>query len=66
MARLDLVEILQVFGALSDIKWGLWACVNNKLSTAWDYDYHKYGVWKLMRARMKMSDPRWACWLSCL
>lgn len=57
---------VQVFGALADLKWGLWGCVTNKLNSAWDFDYHKYGVWKLMRSRIKMADPRWAAWLSSL
>lgn len=57
---------VQVCGALADIKWGLWACVNQKLSTTWDFDYHKYGCWKLARARLKMSDPRWPFWLKAL
>jgi hypothetical protein len=40
--------------------------VNHVLNTSWDYDYHKYGVWKLMRAGIAMGDPRWASWLSSL
>jgi thiamine kinase-like enzyme len=63
-AAWSLTARVQVFGALADIKWGLWGCVNHKLNSAWDYDYHKYGVWKLMRARLKVADPRWAFWLS--
>jgi thiamine kinase-like enzyme len=61
-----LLSRVQVCSALADTKWGLWACVNQKLSSAWDFDYHKYGCWKLMRARMKMSDPRWPFWLKAL
>lgn len=57
---------VQVCSALADVKWGLWACVNQQLNTAWDFDYHKYGCWKLARARLKMSDPRWAFWLRAL
>lgn len=66
--RLDFATLARVHvcGTLSDVKWGLWGCVNNLLSTAWDFDYHKYGTWKLMRARMKMSDPRWGLWLAAL
>ena len=52
-----LLARVQVCSALADTKWGLWACVNQQLSSAWDFDYHKYGCWKLMRARLKMSDP---------
>jgi thiamine kinase-like enzyme len=67
-SRVDfaLLSRVQVCSALADVKWGLWACVNQKLSMAWDFDYHKYGCWKLMRARMKMSDPRWPFWLKAL
>lgn len=57
---------VQVCCALADTKWGLWAVVNQQLNTTWDFDYHKYGLWKLMRARMKMSDPRWAYWLTAI
>ncbi|KUI40437.1 phosphotransferase [Mycobacterium sp. GA-2829] len=57
---------VQVCGALADVKWGLWACVNQQLNTSWDFDYHKYGYWKLMRARLKMTDPRWAFWVDAL
>ena len=62
----SLLARVQVCGALVDTKWGLWACVNQQLSSAWDFDYHKYGCWKLMRARLKMSDPRWPYWLKAL
>jgi thiamine kinase-like enzyme len=57
---------VHVCSALADIKWGLWGCVNHQLTSAWDFDYHKYGIWKLMRARMKMADPRWALWVNAL
>jgi thiamine kinase-like enzyme len=62
----SLLARVQVCSALADTKWGLWACVNQQLSSAWDFDYHKYGCWKLMRARLKMSDPRWPFWLKAL
>ncbi|MDQ0467700.1 phosphotransferase [Labrys wisconsinensis] len=48
--------------ALADIKWASWAVVNRKLN-AWDFDYQKYGIWKYMRARDVMADPRWEAWL---
>ncbi|MBU8811529.1 phosphotransferase family protein [Mycolicibacterium goodii] len=57
---------VQVCGALADVKWGLWACLKQKLNTEWSFDYHKYGCWKLARARLKMSDPRWPFWLKAL
>ena len=66
--RLDFATLARVHvcGTLSDVKWGLWGCVNHRLSTTWDFDYHKYGTWKLMRARLKISDPRWGLWLATL
>jgi thiamine kinase-like enzyme len=48
--------------ALADMKWASWAVVNRKLKD-WDFDYQKYGVWKYMRARDVMYDPRWESWL---
>ncbi|MFT4009056.1 MAG: phosphotransferase [Nocardioidaceae bacterium] len=60
-----LVARIQVYGALADFKWGLWGVVRH-VGAEWDFDYHKYGVWKLMRARIKMSDPRWGTWLASL
>lgn len=48
--------------ALADMKWASWAVVNRKLKD-WDFDYQKYGVWKYMRARDVMYDPRWDSWL---
>ncbi|OZC89957.1 choline/ethanolamine kinase--aminoglycoside phosphotransferase [Rhodococcus sp. 06-412-2C] len=65
-AEWSMISRVQVCSALADVKWGLWGCMNHKLSTAWDFDYHKYGAWKLARARMKMADPRWAFWLQGL
>lgn len=57
---------VQVCSFLADVKWGLWGCVNARLNDGWDYDYHKYGVWKLRRAQAKMTDPRWGDWLAAL
>jgi len=57
---------VQLFNALADLKWGLWGCVQSRLNPAWDFDYHKYGLWKLMRCRMKIADHRWASWLTAV
>jgi len=57
-----MVARVAVNRALADMKWASWAVVNRKLSE-WDFDYQKYGVWKYMRARDMMSDPRWESWL---
>jgi len=54
-----------VYKALADIKWATWSMVQEKVS-ALDFDYRKYGVWKHMRARRVMHDPRWPGWLRTL
>ena len=60
--RPEMVARVIVNRALADIKWACWAVVNRKLKD-WDFDYQKYGVWKYMRARDVMYDPRWESWL---
>ncbi len=56
------VARVTVYRALADLKWGLWSMVQQRLSTL-DFDYFKYGVWKFMRLRSLMFDPRWEGWL---
>jgi len=63
--RPDLVARVIVNRALADTKWACWAVVNRKLN-GWDFDYQKYGIWKYMRARDLMLDPRWDSWLRTL
>lgn len=53
---------LTVMRAVADFKWALWALVQERVSSL-DFDYHKYGVWKFMRARLYMNDRRWTNWL---
>lgn len=53
---------LTVMRAVADFKWALWAMVQERISSL-DFDYHKYGVWKFMRARLYMDDQRWTNWL---
>ncbi|MEW9309273.1 phosphotransferase [Labrys neptuniae] len=60
--RPDMVARVMLNRALADVKWASWAVVNRKLNS-WDFDYQKYGVWKYMRARQVMYDPRWESWL---
>ncbi|MET0702666.1 MAG: choline kinase family protein, partial [Mycobacterium sp.] len=36
-ADFSLLARVQVCSALADTKWGLWACVNQQLSSAWDF-----------------------------
>ncbi|MCI1255752.1 MAG: phosphotransferase family protein [Corynebacterium provencense] len=65
-ATRDVLSRCFVASALADLKWGLWGCVNHSLNTEWDFDYHKYGVWKLARARDRTADRRWGRWLHAL
>jgi thiamine kinase-like enzyme len=57
--RDDIVSRVTVHKALADVKWCLWSMVQLKMSRL-DFDFHKYGMWKKMRARSIMEDPDWA------
>lgn len=65
-AAWPLTARVQLFNALADLKWGLWGCAQSRLNPGWNFDYHKYGIWKLMRCRMKIADHRWASWLTAV
>lgn len=54
-----------VLKALADIKWSSWAMVQNRISTL-EFDFYKYGIWKHMRARAIIADPRWPLFLKTL
>ncbi|BCP52356.1 choline kinase [Kaistia sp. 32K] len=56
---------LIVHKALADIKWSTWSMVQNRISTL-DFDFYKYGIWKHMRARSIIGDPRWPLFLKAL
>lgn len=60
--RPDFLARVIVMQALADIKWATWAMVQEQISLL-DFDFHKYGAWKYMRARAVMHDPRWERWL---
>lgn len=60
--RPDFLARVIVMRALADIKWATWAMVQEQISLL-DFDFHKYGAWKYMRARAVMHDPRWERWL---
>jgi thiamine kinase-like enzyme len=60
--RPDFVARVIVMRALADVKWATWAMVQEQISLL-DFDFHKYGAWKYMRARSIMHDPRWERWL---
>lgn len=53
------VSRIIVHKALADVKWSLWSFVQQQVSQL-DFDYFKYGQWKLMRMRSIMQDPSWA------
>lgn len=59
------VARIAVHKALADVKWALWSMVQQKVSSL-EFDYFKYGVWKLLRLRTLMRDPRWVEYLQCL
>lgn len=61
----DLVARVYVCRALADVKWGLWGIVSRRMND-WDFDFQKYGMWKFMRARDLMYDPRWSGWLAAI
>jgi thiamine kinase-like enzyme len=65
-ATSPLTARVHLYNALADLKWGLWGCVQSRLNPTWAFDYHKYGLWKLMRCRMKIADHRWASWLTAV
>jgi thiamine kinase-like enzyme len=58
-----IVARITVHKVLADIKWSTWSMVQQKVS-ALDFDFFKYGVWKHMRARSVLRDPRWETWLA--
>lgn len=49
---------IAVFKALADIKWSTWSMIQHRSSEI-DFDFYKYGIWKHMRARIALHDPRW-------
>jgi thiamine kinase-like enzyme len=49
---------IAVFKALADVKWSTWSMIQHRTSEI-DFDFYKYGIWKHMRARVAMHDPRW-------
>jgi len=61
--RPEIVSRITVHKALADVKWALWSFVQQKVS-ALEFDYFKYGQWKLMRLRGIMQAPDWATHLS--
>lgn len=56
------VSRINVHKALADVKWSLWSFVQQRVSRL-DFDYFKYGQWKLMRLRSILNAPDWAAHL---
>lgn len=63
--RRDFLARVTVMRAIADVKWACWAMVQACISQL-EFDYHKYGAWKYMRARTVMHDPRWEGWLRAI
>ncbi|MTD98816.1 phosphotransferase [Paracoccus sp. YIM 132242] len=61
----DLVARVTVHKALADVKWALWSMVQLRVSRL-DFDFHKYGMWKLMRFRQITGHPDWPAQLRAL
>ena len=56
--RKDIVSRITVHKALADVKWALWSMVQLKVSRL-DFDFHKYGMWKLMRFHQISGHSDW-------
>ena len=54
---------ITVLKALADLKWATWAMIQEAVSLL-DFDFYKYGTWKLMRARALFHHPDWSRWLA--
>lgn len=63
--RREIVARVVIHKALADVKWALWSFVQQRVSSL-DFDFFKYGAWKLMRMRSIMRDPRWVEHLSAV
>lgn len=58
----QVIARVQVYKAIADLKWATWAMLQRKLTSV-DFDYHKYGAWKYLRARTVIGHPGWERWL---
>ena len=61
----DLVARVTVHKALADVKWAFWSMVQLRVSRL-EFDFHKYGMWKLMRFRQITGHPDWPAQLRSL
>lgn len=56
---------INVLKGLADLKWSTWAMIQEAVSSL-DFDFHKYGMWKHMRARNQFHHSDWNAWLRWL
>ncbi|MTH63964.1 choline kinase family protein [Paracoccus shanxieyensis] len=54
----QMIARVTIHKALADVKWAAWSMVQLKVSHL-DFDFHKYGAWKLMRLRRIIGHPDW-------
>lgn len=57
--RPEIISRVTVHKALADVKWSLWSMVQLSVSRL-NFDFHKYGMWKLMRFRSIADRPDWS------
>lgn len=50
---------------IADTKWGLWGLINNAVRDE-EFDYYKYGTWKLYRTFLISRHPRFEEWLELI
>lgn len=53
----------QVSRMIADTKWGLWGLINSATKDD-DFDYYKYGIWKLYRTFYIARNPSFEKWLT--
>ncbi|AZB66878.1 ABC transporter permease subunit [Cereibacter sphaeroides] len=56
--RPEIVSRVILHKALADVKWALWSMVQLRVSRL-AFDFHKYGMWKLMRFRQITGHQDW-------
>ncbi|MHA7239601.1 phosphotransferase [Arthrobacter sp. TMS1-12-1] len=50
---------------ICDTKWGLWGLINNAVRDE-EFDYYKYGTWKLYRSFLVSKHPQFEEWLDLI
>lgn len=50
---------------IADTKWGLWGLINNAARDE-EFDYYKYGIWKLFRTYLVSRHPDFRAWMEAL